>query len=256
VDSVDDMVKPETWPEQSTPHNVNPGLGLAFSGGGFRALCITARALQQFQANKLMKSVDYISAVSGGSWASTIYTYYQSGNGRPNNDEDLLGPYVPPEGLTNDFLGNLSSMRLAFAATARLELVLAVLIIEAQLKLRPWETIWQSTIAKAILEPYIGDTVQRRGFTYNVKTKAILTKNNPSLVDMFLPAPVSGGRKSRPFLVLLSPYIGPTNLAPIDVNKSTIPLPCEWTPLYYGYPKLRTNVKYFSAKGETASINL
>jgi hypothetical protein len=75
-------------------------IGVCFSGGGSRALScawgqlIGLASVQQTSGKRLLDDVRYISSVSGGSWASVLYTF------RPNSisEEAFLGrPYLPSQ---------------------------------------------------------------------------------------------------------------------------------------------------------------
>src|SRR5688572_1149137 len=84
-----------TWPEQQA--GVQPNVGICFPGGGTRALCATMGQLRGLLSFDFLKHVDYISCVSGGSWASTAFTYYQAG---ASSDEEFLGPITEPADIT------------------------------------------------------------------------------------------------------------------------------------------------------------
>lgn len=81
----------ELFPEQTHPaYKDRVNTGVCFSGGGARAM-IMAMGQMRF-LHQYRDSIGYISSVSGGSWASAIYTYSQS-----NTINDLLG--APVSGL-------------------------------------------------------------------------------------------------------------------------------------------------------------
>ena len=78
---------PGAWPDE---HLFDPGrmvLGLALSGGGTRAASLGYGVMKGLEAipvplpgggtSNLLKEVDYISSVSGGSFASAFYTLFQ-----------------------------------------------------------------------------------------------------------------------------------------------------------------------------------
>ena len=77
-----------TWPEQQA--GVQPNVGICFPGGGTRALCATMGQLRGLLSFGGLNHVDYISCVSGGSWASTAFAYYTGrrdlGRGVPRAD--------------------------------------------------------------------------------------------------------------------------------------------------------------------------
>lgn len=80
-----------------------PNTGICFSGGGTRALTAAMGQLRGLGLKReqggldLMKNVRYISCVSGGSWASTAYTFYNDG---PEDDQAFLGPVRAPQDIT------------------------------------------------------------------------------------------------------------------------------------------------------------
>ena len=75
----------ELFPEQIHPaYKDRVNTGVCFSGGGARAM-IMAMGQMRF-LHQYRDKIGYISSVSGGSWASAIYTYAQT-----NSIDDLLG---------------------------------------------------------------------------------------------------------------------------------------------------------------------
>ena len=71
-------------------------LGLCFSGGGSRALTCAWGQLLGLTTLGVNTAPRYISSVSGGTWASSIYTFLPS----TISDTDLLGGYHQPEELS------------------------------------------------------------------------------------------------------------------------------------------------------------
>ncbi len=79
-------------------------IGVCFSGGGSRALTcawgqlIGLSSVKQPNGKPLLDDVRYISSVSGGSWASVLYTF------RPGSisDDAFLGPAYSPDRLYYD----------------------------------------------------------------------------------------------------------------------------------------------------------
>jgi len=69
-------------------------VGVAFSGGGTRSAACTLGQLKALHDLDIMKDVKYISAVSGGAWAATPYTFVDNLNftdffGRISEPEDI-----------------------------------------------------------------------------------------------------------------------------------------------------------------------
>lgn len=71
-----------------------PNVGIAFSGGGPRSASLTTGQLRALNKLGLLDKVKYISAVSGGAWASICYSYYPK-----DNINTLLGNYKKPQEL-------------------------------------------------------------------------------------------------------------------------------------------------------------
>ena len=65
-------------------HEHYPQIGLAFSGGGIRSNAFQLGLLSGLHEIEFLKKVDYISAVSGGSWAAGAYKVSKK------NDKDFF----------------------------------------------------------------------------------------------------------------------------------------------------------------------
>lgn len=80
------------------PQYSKPGrkVGIAFSGGGSRSAAATLGQLRALGYLNLTQHIDYISSVSGGSWASVPFTYLPDSI----SDDEFLGAYIPPENIT------------------------------------------------------------------------------------------------------------------------------------------------------------
>lgn len=136
-------------------------LALCFSGGGSRALTCAWGQMLGIKTLNLDKSARYISSVSGGTWASSIYTFLPLLPHRIS-DEDLLGTYHPPADLSlsgdkgtfdiND-LGEYS-LGQAPAGMGLLDLLLSVAIFLLFHKKSHHKWLWASIVAKHVLEPF------------------------------------------------------------------------------------------------------
>ena len=90
-----------------------PVLGICLSGGGSRALSCALGQLSALNAmtmpdgQAILSPAQYISSVSGGSWASVLYTFLPHViNGETVSDADFLIQPVPPQSLTKGAPGN------------------------------------------------------------------------------------------------------------------------------------------------------
>jgi patatin-like phospholipase len=71
-------------------------VGVVFSGGGSRSATLSLGQLRSLHALGFLDQINYISAVSGGSWVAVPFTYYQ------NDDiEVFLGDYIQPNELSD-----------------------------------------------------------------------------------------------------------------------------------------------------------
>jgi hypothetical protein len=68
--------------------------GLAFSGGGIRSAAICLGALQAIQAHRVLRSIDYLSTVSGGGYiGACLSAAMRRGEGVTAADEDEAFPF-------------------------------------------------------------------------------------------------------------------------------------------------------------------
>lgn len=76
--------------------------GIALSGGGCRSLSCCSGLLRGLNAEGILTVASHVSGVSGGGWATMVYTYAQG----LTRDEVLIQPraFIPPADLTLDFL--------------------------------------------------------------------------------------------------------------------------------------------------------
>lgn len=89
---------PETsYPEIQAKHNV----GVTFSGGGSRSYTATIGTMSAFHQLGYVQYVKYIASSSGGSWGTSVYSYFQHDN---ITDDVMLGPIVMPANITDDGL--------------------------------------------------------------------------------------------------------------------------------------------------------
>src|SRR5262245_23100944 len=78
-----------TFPERQLGTPL-PGadLGIAFSGGGTRSAAATVGQLRGLIQNDWLRRVQYMTAVSGGSWAAVPFTYFDG-----EDIDDLIGAF-------------------------------------------------------------------------------------------------------------------------------------------------------------------
>ncbi len=142
--------------ENSDKHKKN--IGLCFSGGGSRALTCAWGQMLGLHTLNLMDSARYLSSVSGGTWATSIYSYLPEGI----LDTDLLGTYSPPGKLSlknggDHFnVNNLGDYSLGNAPAGMHLEKLAILagLFLATHKASNHKWFWAYLVGHLVLEPY------------------------------------------------------------------------------------------------------
>lgn len=227
-----DELNTKVWISSGTdfkfPEKVKQNTGVCFPGGGTRALTAAMGQLRGLTKLKLIKNVGYISCVSGGSWASTAYTYYRT---EAADDAEFLGPITEPKDITMDGLGVISKSCLGYTATTSLRDVLIKLMPKV-----PEDELWLRAISEVYFEPFgIYSPDQSAYFSLDDSTVTDIKKRNPILKD----AVFNTVRKNvapentRPYLVINSTLIGPNELAPFS-DETVVTF--QYTPLYVGSP--------------------
>ena len=210
---------------------------VCFSGGGTRAMAAAFGQLRGLHTLGLMDNVGYISCVSGGSWASTIYTYYRSGT---NDDDDLLGPVTNPADITYTNLDQMPTSRLGYPATLSLRDVLLKLMEEGL----EADRLWLEGVGRVFFAPFgFHETDKPAYFSLDANTVADIVARNPQLAG----ATFYTAREKRPFLLINGTLLGPDALAPFAQEKI---VGFEMTPLYIGVPYGQT-IAYESEHEQT-----
>lgn len=176
--------------------------GICFSGGGSRALTCALGQLRGLRTLGLLDRVLFISSVSGGTWASSIYTYLPASI----TDDDLLGPVLAPGDITLKSLAemtpnNLGRVPQELSTTRLIENIRDLL----EIGYAPWY-LWQGLVGRLILKRFGLWNDKHAGYpdryyslseTYLKGTGGILSRN-PSLgvKDFYLV------ERKRPFLVM------------------------------------------------------
>ncbi len=229
-----DIQKSGVYPENSLDL---PSSGVCFCGGGTRAMNCAIGQMSGLSELNLWDHIGYISAVSGGSWASTIFTYYQSG---AENDTELLGQIVKPKDLNrgnlNDqpagFMGRVVSDSLEKSLILRLGKDVLTLGI-----LQKLHNIWIDAVGDTYLRKYgIYDQKNPKYFTLDKSTLDSILERNPELkASDFLLVHSKAGDAKRPFLIINSSLQAPTSDLPIQKEENLSVF--NYTPLYVGSAK-------------------
>lgn len=228
------------WTQAKTPAEFPeadlklPATGVCFSGGGTRAMNCAIGQMRGLRAIGLWDDIGYISAVSGGSWASTIFTYYNAGAA---NDDQLLGNILAPGQITMDtlefmpegFMGEVITQSLEKDLFERLGLDLISLGL-----LQKMDFIWIDGIGHTYLKPFgLYHPSQKKYFTLNDKSRADILRRNPKLLASdFITVHQQAGDIKRPYLVVNSSLLAPSKDLPIQ-NPENLSV-FNYTPLYIG----------------------
>jgi len=244
---------------QSLPELADlPPTGIAFSGGGSRGYVAALAQLGALQSLGLLQHVRCVTAVSGGGWAASAYTFYRPGSSSdgaeasaPRDDAELFGESYEarPEAQTREHLDVLPP-RCARGAVCRLAMVDEV-VREVQAGRSPTEA-WTRALHKTVLAPL--GVPRDAPWSWSEATAAESASRNPGLLpgdpaEWVLPARRDAEGQPlarRPFLVLGLTLLGPVQLVPhrpLRLRSYTL---LEVTPLYCGVART-LNVRYTSS---------
>ena len=96
-----------TFPEDSYADIASKSnVGISFSGGGDRSFTASIGYLAGIHELGVMENIKYMVGVSGGSWATMVYSYYQDDS---ISDDTMLGPVIFPADIVRDDLQEMES---------------------------------------------------------------------------------------------------------------------------------------------------
>lgn len=191
---------------------------LCFSGGGSRAMIWTMGALRALEDLGLMSHVDAISAVSGGTWASSVYMFADLGK------NELLGAATSPGALTLEALREPPAAM--GAALTRSSRAFILDILEHGLPQR--HELWQRYIGRMILQPF-GLDDDEAYLAPSAGTVARIKEENPQLRDAAFLTP----RPQRPEVFVMNGVL----LAPVGyAYDSSTMVSLQMGPDYTGSP--------------------
>lgn len=215
------------------------GVGVAFSGGGSRSLSCTLGQLRGLKHLGKLDVVTAISAVSGGSWASSLYTYLPESI----NDDDFLGaPVGNPGELTLLYhaetataLDRFSPDNMGVAATNLGAVKMAARAVELYVEGIPADDLWIRMIGEYVFEPFGLFNVGRpKFFTESLEWfETNIKPNNQELTidDFYVP------KKGRPELIVnfnMAPQEGSNQLFPMESTQ-------KMAGILTSYPKSNLN---------------
>jgi hypothetical protein len=203
---------PGGFPESAAEANFGPPwAGVCISGGGSRSLSAAMGELRGLAALGVLPKIGWLSTVSGGTWAGTLFNWAPA----KFSDAVLLGPLELEPGKLRwdsagpvDDLGRLDPHALGSAATRLgIEEMLAK-AIELYHRGVAVSELWPRAIGELVLAPFeLGDSPQRYfSWTPGWLERQILADNRRlTSADFFLTRP------DRPYLITNSTLYYPPN---------------------------------------------
>jgi hypothetical protein len=218
-----------TWPEQKA--GVQPNVGVCFPGGGTRAMSAAMGQLRGLLNIGFMKSVDYISCVSGGSWASTAFAYYNAG---ATSDEQFLGTITDPADITMSGLDQMDTNSLGWGATQDLGDALDA----AHKAGAPKDQLWAAAIGQVFFARFgLYDPKNPAYFSLDATTVNAIQTANPSLAAATFYTVRQPSDYTVPYLLINATIDGPTSGAPYSTDPLVM---VTYSPLYSGIPFQQT----------------
>lgn len=208
-----------------------PPVALCFSGGGTRSMSACLGYYRGLLASGLLEHVRYISCVSGGSWASSIFVYYRKG---PTNDAALLDLDLaagsPPSEL------GLARLSKPLPPTSMAAVITHNLVRPIREGLaRGVDGVWNHAVAKVYLEPFglVDDEPLAPCLDAATRDRILARPGNQgvpglSAHNFILP------REGRPFLVINACIIEPSEQGWRAPKRAAS---LQFTPLYVGSPQ-------------------
>ncbi|MGR3294285.1 MAG: hypothetical protein ACUZ9M_09755 [Candidatus Scalindua sp.] len=216
------------FPEQ-TPEFLasTSNCGICFSGGGTRSLSASMGQMRGLEQLGILRYARYISCVSGGSWASAVYTYYKSG---ASDDRELLGvdPSSEERGTwkLSDWSSSLKNSNLAYPATADFEKTIAVYLLEG-----PEDMAWINAVRDTFFKPFGLD--ENNFFSLDSSTVTKILNENKLLQPDWNSSNFDIPKEGRPYLIVNGTLLWPVELEDLDkVDRVLV----QFTPLYVGNP--------------------
>ena len=256
-----------TFPEKDFVSD-RADFGLAFSGGGTRSASITVGALRGLSKNGWLARVRYISAVSGGSWASVPFVY----SVLPTTE--LLGTIdadVNDDAFLNTPNGAIAKAiaKSSFWATGTLEATAIAgkaqkdkvdslnakagvalggfLQLANHLRRDPdrIDKTYTRLIGKAFIDPVVVPGTATDDLTFSWSDQSLKLANPKAIPLLGFPALAHGG---RPYLIASGALVESRS---DDDFFPWLVAPVEYTPMYVG---VRQTLKFKDADGNDAVL--
>ena len=215
------------YPEQRLPEmQAKADFGIALSGGGLRAACLSLGWLRALHQLGLLQKAKYMSSNSGGGWVHVPLSYNPKKG--PHDTETFLGPYLPPEKCTvkavEDSVSEGHGSLLAnsdFVPSLIKELFEEKFIPSAFHHSREVD-FWSQTVGKAYLA--------KHGFDVHGSSLPALEGDHAERIRELTKGLVDNIYTARP----LESHPYPIVNGSVLVGSERGCVPVEFTPLYYG----------------------
>lgn len=214
---------PSEFPESHDDSlSSRPSSAVAFTGGGSRSFISSLGYLGAFNQLALIPSIRYMLGVSGGSWATVVFSFKQV----DVDDATFLGEILLPEEISMEKLEKMSPD--CARALANCDFVKVTLEAVKSGVANTLADGW----AHATQELYFEPVGIQAGvpFSWNEQTVADIKERNPLLKDLSFVLPSNA---ERPFPLIGAAIVGPDEGGgyPYDNRNMTM---LEMTPLYVG----------------------
>ncbi len=211
-------------PWVNDPERVKHSFGVVFSGGGTRSAAATLGQLRALHKLDWINKAQYLSAVSGGSWAAVPYIFADTDRlERLLGYGDSIDKYVQPEKIEDSILRDKDKLSLAYSISKS---GVGRKLVGNLIRLRGDES-YAHTLSSIFLDRF-GLYDGKKFFNHESTIEKVLA-NNPNLSkdDFFLAS------KNRPYLL-----VGGVLFSRKEFSKGTNPqdvmFPFEMTPSYSG----------------------
>mmetsp|Transcript_111 Transcript_111/g.186 ORF Transcript_111/g.186 Transcript_111/m.186 type:complete len:583 (-) Transcript_111:1474-3222(-) len=234
-----------------------PSTGISLSGGGSRAYIASMGYLSALHKLGLIENVRYIIGVSGGSWATAVYSYYSNSS---VNDTRMLGSIVRPGDIEYDQLQSMDEACVRSYTATQLDEHRRMYTVGGDDDEGVYYNVWADSVQKAYLEP--AGIERHLPFTFDEKTEADIKERNAVLKDSTFQTLRGHSRSSgdgenpdidaRPLPIFSATMVGPLEwlpYTPSDRNYSIL----EVTPLSAGVAFTR-DIAYHSNESATLTV--
>lgn len=226
------------YPEASIlagqPDRTSTGIG--FTGGGSRSYIASFGYISAFHKLDKMGKVSYVSGISGGSWATSVYTYSQHNSA---DELEFLGEIVSPEDITREQLKIMSGK----CARRLSDSKFTNIVLKSIDKCPSLGEMWCYGTQEAYLSP--SGIPRDTYWAFTQEQIDDIIARNPELqgTPFLLPS-----NPNRPFPIIGSTLIGPEQGSPYTYKRDNQNYTFfEMTPLYVGHVK-RLDMEYNTNK--------